>query len=339
MKIAFAGTGYISKVHAQAVTNLVSTHGLVLEAVVNHTIDSMAAFGSRFNIQRQYTDMTRMLDDGDIDALIVSTPNYLHLPQTISALEKGIHVLVEKPMAMDAVEAATMHSAGGQGGAHLMVAHCWRFDPEVHWLKAQVNSGALGKIVRTKGYGVHTNWGPGGWFTVKQYAGGGALADMGIHAIDTVRYLLGDPQPVSVWADISTRYGSYDVDDTGVLLIQWANGVTSYIESGWWQPYADGAEASTHLYGTTGYGRVYPTGAVHINPITRGEIIVNSGFPPTRDPHCPQSMYDAQMRHFIECIQKNVTPSPGGAEGLVNMQIVDAAYRSAKTGRVEEVRS
>jgi len=80
---------------------------------------------------------------------------------------------------------------------------------------------ALRKIIKTKGYGIHENWGPSGWFTQKELAGGGALADMGVHAIDTVRYILGDPKPVTVYAQIRTHYGDYDVDGisgTVVLL-------------------------------------------------------------------------------------------------------------------------
>ncbi|MGZ9164714.1 MAG: Gfo/Idh/MocA family protein, partial [Anaerolineales bacterium] len=187
MKITFAGTGYINKIHAQAAKNL----GLDLAAVVNHKQDSMAEFGEQFNITRQYETVEAMLTDGNVDALVVSTPNYLHALQTIPALNAGVHVMVEKPMAMNAQEAEQMCEAAQKSGALLMVAHCWRFDPDVLWLKEQ--SKKLGKIIRTKGIGVHTHWGPSGWFTQKQFAGGGAMADMGIHALDTARFLLGDP--------------------------------------------------------------------------------------------------------------------------------------------------
>ena len=101
MKIAFAGTGYINKVHAQAAQNL----GIELVAVVNHKVDSMVEFGKRFSITRQYESVEALLKDGNVDALVVSTPNYLHAPQTIAALQAGAHVLVEKPMALNAVEA------------------------------------------------------------------------------------------------------------------------------------------------------------------------------------------------------------------------------------------
>ena len=127
MKIAFAGTGYINKVHAQAAQNL----ELELVAVINHKADSMAEFGKRFGITRQYGTVERMLDVGDVDALVVSTPNYLHAPQTIAALNAGVHVMVEKPMAMNAAESEQMCVAAEKSGATLMVAHCWRFDPDV----------------------------------------------------------------------------------------------------------------------------------------------------------------------------------------------------------------
>ncbi|GIK10378.1 MAG: oxidoreductase [Anaerolineaceae bacterium] len=331
MKIAFAGTGYINHIHAQAAANL----GLELAAAVNHKAASMAKFGKRFGIARQYETVEALLKDGGVDALVVSTPNYLHASQTIAALRAGVHVLVEKPMAMNAREAEKMTEASAQSGAMLMVAHCWRFDEDVLWLKKQASR--LGRIIRTKGYGVHSHWGPSGWFTQKKFAGGGALADMGIHALDTARFLLGDPRPVSVYARIGTQYKNFDVDDTGVILVEWDNGATSYIESGWWQPHMDGPEAATQLYGTKGFGQLFPTQLEMPNVKARRVDVVKSGFKFPRKEHCPQSMYDAQMAYFVECIRKRKTPVPGAAEGLVNMKIVDAAYRSGKAGKVVKI--
>ena len=182
-----------------------------------------------------------------IDAAVVVTPAPAHFAICCELLEMRKDVFVEKPMAMDVREAEKMLDASAKSGAILMVAHCWRFDEDVNWLKAQ--SARLGKIIRTKGYGVHSNWGPAGWFTQKALAGGGALADMGIHALDTARYLLGDPKPVSVYAKIGTHYKNFDVDDTGVIIVEWDNGTTSYTETGWWQPHSDSPEAGAQLYG------------------------------------------------------------------------------------------
>ena len=334
IKIAFTGTGYISKIHAQAAQKL---PGVELAAVVNHRPESMAAFAAQFGIRRQYPTMGGLLQDGGVDALVVSTPNYLHAPQAIAALDAGLHVMVEKPMAMNAAEAEAMLAVSKRSGALLMVAHCWRFDPEVLWLREQAAAGRLGKILRTKGYGVHVHWGPSGWFTKKQFAGGGAMADMGIHALDTARFLLGDPQPVSVYAKIGTYYKEFDVDDTGVILVNWDDGAASYLESGWWQPHADGLEAATQLYGAAGFGQIFPTRLAVPKADRTGVEEIDPGFPPVRDPHCPQSLYDAQMAYFLDCIRQGRTPKPGGLEGWVNMRVVDAAYESAQTGRVVQL--
>jgi predicted dehydrogenase len=148
---------------------------------------------------------------------------------------------------------------------------------------------------------------------------------------------MGDPQPASVYARIGTYYGDAGVDDTGILIVNWANGATSYIESGWWQPQADGLEAVTQLYGKAGFGRIFPTYLEVFNDRSSGIERIDSGFPLERDPHCPQSMYDRQMAYFVDCVQKGQAPTPGGLEGWVNMRIIDAAYESAKTGAVIEL--
>jgi predicted dehydrogenase len=244
--------------------------------------------------------------------------------------------MVEKPMAMNSNEAEQMCEASSKSGATLMVAHCWRFDPDVLWLKEQ--STKLGNILRTKGIGVHTHWGPSGWFTQKEFAGGGAMADMGIHALDTARFLLGDPKPVSVYAKIGTHYKEFDVDDTGIVIVEWDSGAVSYIESGWWQPHSDGPEAATQLYGKQGFGQLFPTKLELPNVKEEKLDIIDSGFSFPRKEHCPQSLYDEQLRYFVECVEKKQVPVPGGAEGLMNMKVVDAAYKSSKTGKVVEVK-
>ena len=89
----------------------------------------------------------------------------------------------------------------------LLVLHPWRHHPAVIALRDAIVAGELGRVVRTHGYGVHADWGPGGWFTDPALAGGGALVDMGIHAIDTARFLLGEPEARRVRASITTAHG------------------------------------------------------------------------------------------------------------------------------------
>lgn len=283
-----------------------------LVAAANWREPSLAALAERHGIPRTTTDWRELAADSGIDAVVIATPNALHAPQAIACLEAGKHVLVEKPMSRTLEEAQAMNEAARASGARLMVAHCWRFHDQVRALRHRIERGELGEITKTRGYGVHAGWGPSGWFTDRELAGGGALLDMGVHAIDTVRFLLGDPVPAGVCARITTRYGSYQVDDDGVLLIGWSNGTSSLVESGWWHPHLAGLEADTEVYGTAGYARIWD--------FTEG---------PEGYEHCAQPMYSAQMAEFIDAVSEGRQPSPSGEDGAVVMDVVEQAYRSA----------
>ena len=311
LRVAVLGAGYIAAYHAHAV-RAHPRADLVMAA--NWRPESLAALARANSIERTTTEWRDVAVAADLDAVVIATPNSLHAEQAITCLEAGKHVMVEKPMAIDVDEADAMIAAAERTEERrLMVAHCWRFHPDVQALRGRIASGGLGTVVKTRGYGVHAGWGPSGWFTDPALAGGGALADMGVHAIDTARFLLGDPEPARVCAAIGTRYGEYAVDDDGVLLISWSNGVNSIVESGWWQPHLGGLEADTEVYATGGYARVFAYTE-----------------PPSPDyEHCPQSMYDAQMAEFVDAILEGRPPRPDGPDGRVVMQVVDEAYRSA----------
>ncbi len=311
-KVALFGSGWIQDFHARAV--LAHPAG-ELVAVANWRPDSAGKLAERHGIPRVTTDWEALATDPEVEAAIVATPNALHAPQSIALLRNGKHVMVEKPMATSVAECDAMVAASERSGASLMVAHCWRFREEVVALRDRIAAGELGEVVKTRGYGVHANWGPSGWFTQRDLAGGGALVDMGVHAIDTARFLLGEPVPERVCATLATRYGTYDVDDDGILLISWSNGTNSIVESGWWHPHIGGLEADTEVYGTTGYARIWPPE------------------PPSEDyDHVTQPMFTAQVKEFLDAIGEGRKPWPSGQDGRAVMQVVEMAYTSTKEG-------
>ncbi len=313
-KVALLGCGWIQDFHARGV--LAHPQGELI-VVANHREGSARAFAERHGIPRVTTDWRSLASDPEVEAAVVATPNTLHEPQAVALLEAGKHVLVEKPMATTVAGCDRMVAAARASGAALMVAHCWRFRAEVIALRDTIATGDLGEIVKTRGYGVHAGWGPSGWFTDPELAGGGALPDMGVHAIDTARFLLGDPDPIRVRAVIGTRYaaGRYTVDDDGILLIGWSNGTNSLVECGWWQPHLGGLEADTEVYGTGGYRRIWPPEEL-----------------PEGQEHCTQPMYTAQVGEFLDAIAEGRDPHPNGEQGRAVIQIVERAYASAREG-------
>jgi predicted dehydrogenase len=313
LRVGLLGAGWIADRHARAV---LAQPEAELVAASSWREPSLAALAERHGIPRTTTDWRELAVDPQLDAVVVGTPNALHAEQSVAFLEAGKHVLVEKPMARNLAECDRMLAAAARSPGRLMVAHCWRFHPDVLALRARVAAGELGEVVKTRSYGVHAGWGPSGWFTDPELAGGGALLDMGVHAIDTTRFLLGDPLPERVFATVATRYGDYKVDDDAVVLVRWSNATSSIIESGWWQPHLGGLEADTELYGTGGYARVWD----------RTE-------PPTGSEHVSQAMFDAQMAEFVGAVAGRRQPRPSGEDGRVVMAIVDQAYAVARGGQ------
>lgn len=343
LRIGLIGIGGIGKVHGICFMNNPEVEVL---AACARTKENLEKFGKGEwgkmdylpgaqeyqppkTIPRLYTDYKDLVKDKDINAVVISTPNVWHAKQTIDCLKAGKHVLVEKPMAANAKECAVMMTAAKKVKRLLMAAHCWRFHKEVQFIKEKVKDGILGKIIKTKGYGIHVNWGPSGWFTQKKLAIGGALIDMGIHAIDTVRFLLGEPKVKSVYAKVGTCFGKYNVDDMAVLMVEFSNGTVSLIESGWHNPHSDGSEASTQLFGTNGYARVFPT---EVRYKKNGDWISES--PPAAQGDEVLKMYQAQADHFVDCALNNKKPVASAAAGMTACQIVDAAYASSRTGKV-----
>lgn len=325
VRFAIAGYGYIAHYHARAIR----AAGGELVAVVGRNEVKAREFAEIHGAARVEQHLGPLLEDGAIDALVNALPNKFHAPMCNAAVEGGVHVLVEKPMGLDGTQARRMAKVAARNDRRMLVGHMWRYDPQAIWLRDVVASGEIGEVVKTKAYGIHVNWGPAGWFVDPDLAGGGALIDMGVHAIDTTRFVLGDPAPTRVYARLSTRYGDYDVDDLGIIVIDWDDGATSIIESGWWNPHMDGPEASTQVFGTKGYARLFPNELVRGGggSLQRSEPT----FPP-RAEHCDQSIYDAQMIAFVESIRTGEEPNASADVGTVVMDICDAAYRSAASG-------
>jgi predicted dehydrogenase len=291
LRLALLGYGFIGKLHHEAAD--------ACQLDVTH-------------ICRRDDDWLSAVRAPDVDAVVIGTPNAFHYPQTMAALEAGKHVLVEKPMAFTTTEAIAMRDAAAASGRTLLVGHMWRYRDEVIATRNRIADGAVGRPVRTRGYGIHAGWGPSGWFTDRALAGGGALIDMGIHAIDTARFLLGDPLPVRVAGSVGTAFGDYDVDDDGVVLIDWSNGARSVVECGWWQPRLDGVEADTEVYGTGGYERIWPQ-FTPAHPAPADYV------------HCSLPMYAAQMADFARCCSTGDTPIASADVGIVALDIVERA--------------
>ncbi|MBC8443117.1 Gfo/Idh/MocA family oxidoreductase, partial [PVC group bacterium] len=242
-----------------------------------------------------------------------------HMPLTLAAARAGKHVLCEKPMAMDVSECCRMIDACEEAGVKLMVAFMSRFHTPFRRLKEHIEAGVLGRVVACRcRWGFHYPPQPGLWRQDPALGGGGPLMDVGSHALDLLRFWLGEVDEVAALSD--TLAFDYDVEDTCTVLLRFACGAQGVVESHFSVP---GAENGTEILGTMGIARIPHVNTpepIQIHTLDGDQIIPPDG--PNR--------YTAMFEHFAEACLTAGAVEVTGEDGARNTELIRAAYRSAQ---------
>ena len=311
-------------------------------AICDVNPERLSAAAKEYGIAEKFTDASQMFREAKLDAVSIATPNNLHAPLTIEALKNGIHVLCEKPMAMNAAEASQMLAAAKQAKRNLMINFSFRFSPMSYALKEQVDAGLLGDIYfgRTVWHRRYGFPGFGGWFSNKQLAGGGPLIDLGVHRLDLALWLMGYPEPIAVsgatYNILAAQKARQDhkpctVEDLACGLIKFDNGASLILEASWAAHIKPREEMLTQLCGTKG-GLIQRN--IEDSYKFYAEIYTNeNGYLFTkRLDESPVSVPSAQAE-FINSILEKRAPLATGEQGIKVMKILDGLYESAETGR------
>src|SRR5690242_15890983 len=204
--LGIIGTGWPGQQHAIAARSVELAH---LYGCADIDDSRRAQFEQEYGPNRAFIDYQDLLDDPKIDAAIICLPNFLHFPASLAALEAGKHVLCEKPPTMNAAEMKVLREEATKRKLIYYFSRQFRFTPPMRAAKKAVEEGRLGKIYHAKATFVRSRGipvGVGNWFTEKKRSGGGALIDIGIHALDAVWYLMGSPRPVSISAKVFRNF-------------------------------------------------------------------------------------------------------------------------------------
>lgn len=208
-------------------------------------------------------DLQKALQYEGVAAVTCNAPSSMHPEVMVAAARAGKHIFTEKVLALTVQGCDQIISAAKQAGVQLMVSMPQLCGGEVRWAKDAIDSGKLGEItfVRTRiGHSAALDgwWKPGNWFRDPERAGGGALMDLGCHPVYRMRYLMGEPR--SVMARLTSFRGAYEVDDNGVVLIEFANGGLGTVEASWVQR---GGPDGIAIYGTKGWAMIgYPGASI-----------------------------------------------------------------------------
>lgn len=302
------------------------------------------------NVSRTYGDYNLMLREMRPDITVVATPNMFHAPMSMAALRAGSHVLCEKPLALTYADAQEMFAVAEQQGRVLTAGTHFRFTPPMQVAKHQADAGFFGHI-----YAVRTAWqrrngipGYGSWFTNRDLAGGGALLDIGIHALDRALYLMGYPKPVAVTGATFAEFGPrgmglggwgadifmpavgarYDVDDFAWAFIRFENGAVVNLQVSWASNYPE--VFMTEVFGSEGGGYIGGRDKVELYTMLNGqEVAVQT---PLHDAKI--GSYFQLIENFVRYVDGDMTADiPTPQQALTSVQIIDAITRSAAEKR------
>jgi predicted dehydrogenase len=344
VKIGIIGAGGIANNHAHYYRDIPDVE---LVAVADVVEERAMSFAQRWGIPPDgvFTDYIKMLDSVELDAVSVCTPHAVHAKPTIEALKRGVHVLVEKPMASSGAQALEMLKAAQASGKILMVGFQTRWSPELRAARKIVASGALGKIYYAEAtLGGRRRGIPGSpTFVKRELAGGGVLLDIGCYALDNTMFVLGHPRPLAVSASVEAALGrqkeaiveggwpwnpeDFEVEDFVAAFVRLENGLTMVLKESW-AMHAD-TLGSPFILGTKGGIKLSPL------EVYRDEW----GYMTNTALKLPQvDIYRERIRNFVEAVKRG-GPSPiDPREIVMEMFIIDAIYESARKGREVEVK-
>jgi predicted dehydrogenase len=286
---------------------------------------------AEYKVPLSFDSVEELCRSAEVDAVLVTTPNSRHLPDVLAAIEAGKHVLCEKPMAMNAAECRQMVEAARQRQVILGVAQIFRFEESVRRIRELVSTGAIGKPVfaRSEFSFLASPAHPRKWLYDASVAGAGPIFDIGVHCIDTLRFILQD-EVVRVNASANRDERSGTVESAAALTLDFSRGTLGTVLVSYRAEYRTPIE----LVGDAGVLRA-EDGLTVDHPI---EIQVrhNDGRMEQESVN-NQLAYALQVDAFADAIEgKAPFPAPG-EEGWQNQEILDAALRSIRTGTTEHV--
>ncbi|MDQ0689207.1 putative dehydrogenase [Arthrobacter sp. W4I7] len=352
LRVGVVGIGWAGQQHLKAYDSLEGVRIVSLAGMEQELRDSLQA---EYSIPNAFAGWEEMLEHGGVDAISVAVPTFLHAPIAVAALERGIHVLSEKPIARNAVEGQAMVDAARTAGRVLDIAFNHRRRGDIKALKEVIDGGGVGRPYYAKASWLRRSGIPmlGSWFTNPELAGGGPLADIGVHALDFALHLLGEPKVVAVSATTHSELGprgrggndrytamatshAFEVEDFASAFLRLEGGATLLIEAGWASYRETDDLLDFTVYGTDGGAELKVQGAPFA-PVGKLKVFTekdgeNADYVPSA---LPGRAHDAVIEDFVTAVRggTEVWGEHDGSLALYRAQIIDACYQSAREQR------
>lgn len=348
LQMAFIGSGGISHAHFRALKNFDDVEIVALCDLKEEALEK-AREATGVDKSMCFTDYKDMLKKVAPQSVSVCTPNGQHAPCAIAASNAGAHVIVEKPMAMNAGEVKKMIAAAKKAKKKLVIGFQYRYAPQTEYLTTMRDAGMFGDIrfgrvwaLRRRGI---PNWGV---FGQKHLQGGGPMIDIGVHCLEMCHFTMGAPRPVAACgmaetymgnredaAKIKTAWSNWDwktytVEDLAVGHIRFDNGAVIHIEASFAAHHEHQGTMDFQIMGTKG-GAKWSTSEIYTD-VNHYMMDMKPAFLEKSD---FQSLFDRKLRNFADHVLHNKPTQAPAEHGLMVQQMLDAVYESAAKGGKE----
>lgn len=334
--VALIGSQFISSIHAESVQRCGDA---VLFAVASPTPGNAQKLAARFQIPHVFTDYRKMLEMPEVDLVVLGIPNDLHCAVTEDCFAAGKHVVVEKPLCLNLAEADRMLAAAARAKRKLMYAEELCFAPKYVRLKQLLDSGALGFPTLIKQSEKHDGPHAPHFWDVRR-SGGGVTMDMGCHAIEFFRWMLGRPKIRSVYAQMATQVHADKTrgEDNAILILEFENGAVGMAEESWTK--LGGMDDRAEVHGSKGvaYADLLHGNSIQTYSATGYDYAVEKagstvGWSFTIYEEAWNYGFHQEMAHFVDCVLHDKQPLVTGEDGRAVLEAIFAAYASAGSGR------
>jgi predicted dehydrogenase len=342
VNIAMLGSGFVAEFYMQGLANV---NGQQVVANWSRSAKRAKAFAKRWNIPESSTDMDRLIARDDIDLFVIALPNQEHLPVSLKLSAARRNQVCTKPLARDRREAKTMWDAARRSGAMHGYAETEVFAPAVVKARETIERGGIGRVLWVRSRESHSGPHSAHFWDVSQ-TGGGALNDLGCHCIEAARYFFGKEDKVlevMAWGATLVHRDKTQGEDNALLVLKFAGGGIGHCELSWTTK--GGLDLRNEVHGSEGSIFTDVTRGTPIasfTPKPSGYVVEKAdiAFGWTRP--LPEEAftygYQAEMRHFVECVRDGAVPRETYEDGFVVNTILDAGYASMRSNKWVRVR-
>ncbi|MFX1456258.1 MAG: Gfo/Idh/MocA family protein [Promethearchaeota archaeon] len=357
LKVGLIGTGSIAQLHGNAYRKFPDR--VRLTAVCDIEEKAVKGFANSFGLDKIYTNPDELLEKADVDAVDICTTHDTHYQITMAAIQAEKHILLEKPMAINMGHCRELVKKADKAGLTFMIGQNLRYLPQSQTVQKIIKNGKLGEVWAVQSYDIMGSIPPSSkvsnppdeihWYFNGKRSGGGSLITLSIHSIDLFRYYIGDIEKVIARTWTGNPYFSNNAEDRAIANLFFKNGAIGYAVSSftttspWSHRYL--------IYGERGtISSDPPVGEMNIMQFL-APVMISSGdrdaglknkfvpIEPDIEGLSSKDPYINEILHFAECSKNGKEPISSGKDNLGTMKAIFGIYKSAQTGKIEDLNS